>query len=199
MASWRQRAGTLVFPIHVPFLSSASAASPAGPPCAPLHRGPCHVAPVMQPEFRGAMLAYFTEMERCSFRLLEAFCAGLGMPTTTLHGLFEVRGGWVRQRSRVGAVHRQALPRQGGQQGSRRSRKGRGTRLLCWRGAADRSAPPLPAWAAGWSGAACGRRNHAHRHTGRVVEPGAPAVDARLAVWAQVCGAAFKPALHLAG
>lgn len=45
---------------------------------------------VLQPEFQEALAAYFVEMQRCGFRLLEAFCAGLGLPTTTLHPLFEV-------------------------------------------------------------------------------------------------------------
>ena len=39
------------------------------------------------------MKAYLAEVESCAFRLLEAFCLGLGMPPTALHHLFEVR--WV--------------------------------------------------------------------------------------------------------
>ncbi|KAL4448553.1 hypothetical protein ABPG75_005772 [Micractinium tetrahymenae] len=45
--------------------------------------------PEGQPEFRAAMTAYYGEMERCSFRLLEAFCLGLGLERTALHHLFE--------------------------------------------------------------------------------------------------------------
>ena len=48
------------------------------------------------------MKAYLAEMERCAFRLLEAFCLGLGMPPSALHHLFEVgrlgrlgRAGWL--------------------------------------------------------------------------------------------------------
>lgn len=56
--------------------------------------------PALQPEFRAAVMAYFAEVERCSFRLLEAFCEGLGMEQTALHHLFQVRteeaGGWLR-------------------------------------------------------------------------------------------------------
>ncbi|EFN50719.1 hypothetical protein CHLNCDRAFT_10090, partial [Chlorella variabilis] len=45
--------------------------------------------PPGQPEFRAAVMAYFAEVERCSFRLLEAFCEGLGMEQTALHHLFQ--------------------------------------------------------------------------------------------------------------
>ncbi|KAI3436008.1 hypothetical protein D9Q98_002065 [Chlorella vulgaris] len=45
--------------------------------------------PPGQDEFRAAVLAYYREVERCSFQLLEAFCAGLGMERTALHHLFE--------------------------------------------------------------------------------------------------------------
>jgi isopenicillin N synthase-like dioxygenase len=48
------------------------------------------IAVELQDEFRAAVLAYYREVERCSFRLLEAFCAGLGMERTALHHLFEV-------------------------------------------------------------------------------------------------------------
>ncbi len=40
------------------------------------------------------MKAYFAEMERCSARLLEAFCVGFGLPAGALHPFFEVRRGW---------------------------------------------------------------------------------------------------------
>lgn len=45
--------------------------------------------PAGQPEFHAAMRAYYAEMERCSFRLLEAFCLGLGLPPSALHHLFQ--------------------------------------------------------------------------------------------------------------
>jgi isopenicillin N synthase-like dioxygenase len=44
----------------------------------------------LQPELRAAVMAHFAEMERCAFRLLEAFCLGLGMERTALHHLFQV-------------------------------------------------------------------------------------------------------------
>lgn len=37
------------------------------------------------------MMAYYNEVERCSFRLLEAFCLGLGLERTALHHLFQAR------------------------------------------------------------------------------------------------------------
>lgn len=49
--------------------------------------------PRPQPEFRAAVMAYYAEVERCSFRLLEAFCVGLGMERTALHHLFQVGAG----------------------------------------------------------------------------------------------------------
>ncbi|KAL4425425.1 hypothetical protein ABPG75_009441 [Micractinium tetrahymenae] len=44
--------------------------------------------PASQPEFRRVMEAYLAEMSRVSFRLLEAFSIGMGLPPTTLHHLF---------------------------------------------------------------------------------------------------------------
>lgn len=44
--------------------------------------------PQGQPEFQAAMKAYFAEMERCSARLLEAFCVGFGLPRHALDSLF---------------------------------------------------------------------------------------------------------------
>ncbi|KAI7845092.1 hypothetical protein COHA_001457 [Chlorella ohadii] len=41
------------------------------------------------PEGQAAMKAYFAEMERCSARLLEAFCVGFGLPARALHPYFE--------------------------------------------------------------------------------------------------------------
>ena len=52
--------------------------------------------PAGQPEFRAALQAYFREMTRCAFKLTEAFCIGLGMPPTALHGLFEGGVGFAR-------------------------------------------------------------------------------------------------------
>lgn len=40
------------------------------------------------------MKAYFAEMERCSGRLLDAFCVGFGLPRGALHPLFQVGGAW---------------------------------------------------------------------------------------------------------
>lgn len=45
--------------------------------------------PQGQPELRAAMMEYYAEVERCSFRLLEAFCLGLGLERTALHHLFK--------------------------------------------------------------------------------------------------------------
>lgn len=35
------------------------------------------------------MKAWLREMERCSFKLLEAFCLGLGLPAEALHPVFQ--------------------------------------------------------------------------------------------------------------
>lgn len=42
---------------------------------------------------RAIQQQYFAEMERVSFRLLEAFALGLGLPPKALHPLFETRHG----------------------------------------------------------------------------------------------------------
>ena len=44
-----------------------------------------------QDEFRRVMESYLSEMTRISFKLLEAFSLGLGLPANTLHPTFEVR------------------------------------------------------------------------------------------------------------
>ena len=48
------------------------------------------VAAVAQDEFKATMKAYFGEMVRSSFKLMEAFCIGLGIEPHTLRPLFEV-------------------------------------------------------------------------------------------------------------
>ena len=44
----------------------------------------------MQGEFQAVMTAYLNEMSHVSFKLLEAFCLGLGLPAQTLRPVFEV-------------------------------------------------------------------------------------------------------------
>lgn len=44
--------------------------------------------PAGQPAFKDAMKAWEAEMQRCSYKLLEAFCLGLGLPAAELHPLF---------------------------------------------------------------------------------------------------------------
>lgn len=46
-----------------------------------------------QPEFKDVLTRYLEEMTRVSFKLLEAFALGLGLPANTLNPLFEVRVG----------------------------------------------------------------------------------------------------------
>ena len=46
----------------------------------------------MQAHFRATMEAYFGEMSRVSFKLLEAFSQALGLPLDTMHHMFQVGG-----------------------------------------------------------------------------------------------------------
>jgi isopenicillin N synthase-like dioxygenase len=46
--------------------------------------------------FKPALDAYFAEMTRCAFKLLQAFCLGLGLPPDALRRLFERGIGFAR-------------------------------------------------------------------------------------------------------
>jgi len=52
--------------------------------------------PENHPEFKKTLDEYFNEMQRCAFKLTEAFCVALGLEAKALHGLFEGGVGFAR-------------------------------------------------------------------------------------------------------
>ncbi|EFN51620.1 hypothetical protein CHLNCDRAFT_9789, partial [Chlorella variabilis] len=71
---------------YEPATTSAAASLP--PAHAPVLSSP-NQWPEGEEEFRSVLSAYFSEMSRVSFKLLQAFSLGLGLPPDAMHHLFQ--------------------------------------------------------------------------------------------------------------